>query len=93
MQLSQNDSNASSSTDDKDSRSLRKRGRPRGSKNKPSLSPLFYAEDFDDFDSDEKDDACNQTEEGFYIPADKKEKFSLILDDINHRILGQTFRV
>lgn len=57
------------------------------------MSPLFYAEDYDDFYSDEKDDACNQTEEGFYIPADKKEKFSLILDDINHRILGQTFRV
>lgn len=54
---------------------------------------MFYAEDFDEFDSDEKEDCCIQTEENFCIPADKKEKFSLILDDINSRIAAQAFKV
>ena len=53
---------------------------------------MFYAEDFDEFDSDERED-CIGNEEGFIIPPDKREKFSLILDDINSRILSQTFQV
>ena len=54
---------------------------------------MFYAEDFDEFDSDEKEDSYNLSEENFYIPADKREKFSLILSDINSRIVGQAFPV
>lgn len=54
---------------------------------------MFYAEDLDEFDSDEREDSCCQSEENFTIPSDKKEKFSLILDDINSRIAGQSFVV
>jgi len=80
------------SQDGRDLKLVRKRGRPRGSKNKSTHSPMFYAEDFDEFDSDERDD-CIGNDESFYIPAEKREKFSLILDDINNRILGQAFQV
>ena len=54
---------------------------------------MFYAEEDDeDFDSDDRDDPCIQVE-GFNIPAEKKEKFSLILEDINLRMTGQAFKV
>ncbi len=57
---------------------------------------MFYAEDnYDDYDDEDFENEGRESpkvQQGIYIPPEKEEKFSLILEEINERITGQHFK-
>ena len=75
----------------------RRRGRPRGSKTKVQRSPSLL----DSRKSDDKAEENDERKERYvpvqtqtlHIPSEKKEAFSLILGDINQKIVGQTWHM